>query len=153
MIPDVQLVKGQNRQIWHKNAIFCVQVVNSNYHKNRTRRRKNIPRTFLESSGPVLSIRQKILFFHAFLQPKRYSSNFAPNVNLHLVQNLRSTVWVAKRHEKTKFFDEWKVRVLSFPKTSLECFFDVWFGFYDNLNSPLERKKSHFCAKFDDFGP
>ena len=85
MTPDVQLVKGQNRQNWHKNAIFCVQVVNSNYHKNRTRRRKNIPRTFLESLGPILCIRRKKLGFHAFLQPERFFSDFTPNVDLHLV--------------------------------------------------------------------
>ena len=63
------------------------------------------------------------------------------------------TVRVAKRHENPKFFNKCKVWVLSFPKTSLECFCDVWFDFYDSLNSPLKRKKSHFCAIFDDFGP
>jgi len=69
-----------------------------------------------------------------------------------MVQNLRNTVRVAKRCENTKCFDECKVWVLSFPKTSLECFRDAWFDFYDSLNSPLKRKKLHFCAIFDDFG-
>ena len=132
MTPDVQLVKGQNRQKLHKNAIFCVQVVNSNYHKNRTRRRKNIPRTFLESLGPILFIRRKMFIWC----------------------NLSGIPFGLQKGMKTQnFFNECKVWVLSFPKTSLECFCDVWFDFYDSLNSPLKRKKSHFCAIFDDFGP
>ena len=38
-------------------------------------------------------------------------------------------------------------------KNVLGMFFRRLVRFSDSLNSPLERKKWHFCAIFDDFGP
>ena len=71
-------------------------------HKIWCRGRRNILRTFLESSSLALSISKLFSFFHAFLQPKRYT--LSSDGKTHFFY--RFTVLVTKRHQKLEILGQ-----------------------------------------------
>jgi len=123
---------------------------------NWSRLRKNNLRPVLERPGPILSISNFIFENWHFLQPERYTCIFTIKTR----HFLRCTVLVTKRYQKWKFcwchFDFWKVWTVSFPKPSLECFYDLWLWFYVPLKLWRNTSKNRGGAtkkKCHNWGP
>ena len=105
------------------------------------RRRRNILRTFLESSSATLYISKLFSVFHAFLQPKRYTSSSDGKTH-HFYWY---TVLVTKRHKKLEILGHKilfrKIWIVSFPKPVWECFYDFYLWFYRNFKSSQNGRK------------
>ena len=126
-------------QIWWKSeksgflAIFEKNDGATKNHKLRSRRRKNILRSFFERLRSTFSISNFIFVFWCIFVTQ--TVHFGLDAIFVWGNHLYRLGY--KMHQQIEFcwcdFDKMKVHVESFQNPVLECFYDLWLWFYASL--------------------